>query len=199
MAAIGRRTSPWLWLSALALGVSLTHVFIDWHIGLFGASSMHMSALQAGLVLSFGLVAAWWALALALASQGHKSALVSLLVLDLGFTLLANSVAVLAACPLLVPARSIIRTSATSRILSSGRGPLTRPGRGCELVPNRSGGSCQQLPSRCWLWYSVFRLCRQCPESLMPQGTVTARCLLVALGDHVHHTRGVIEWQYLIF
>lgn len=99
MAAIGRRTSPWLWLSALALGVSLTHVFIDWHIGLFGASSIHMSALQAGLVLSFGLVAAWWALALALASQGHKSALVSLLVLDLGFTLLANGVAVIAACP----------------------------------------------------------------------------------------------------
>ncbi len=99
MPAIGRRTSPWLWLSALALGVSLTHVLIDWHIGLFGASSMHMSALQAGLVLLFGLVAAWWALALALASQGKKSALVSLLVLDIGFALLANGVAVLAACP----------------------------------------------------------------------------------------------------
>ena len=68
MAVIERRTSAWLWLSALALGVSLTHVLIDWHIGLFGAPSMHRSALQAGLVLLFGLVAAWWALALGLAS-----------------------------------------------------------------------------------------------------------------------------------
>lgn len=99
MAGIERRTSAWLWLSALALGVSLTHVLIDWRIGQFGAPSMHMSALQAGLVLLFGLVAAWWALALALASQGKKSALVSLLVLDIGFALLANGVAVLAACP----------------------------------------------------------------------------------------------------
>ncbi len=99
MATIGRRTSPWLWLSALALGVSLTHVLIDWHIGLFGASSIHMSALQAGLVLLFGLVAAWWALALALASQGQKSALVSLLVLDISYTLLANGLAALTACP----------------------------------------------------------------------------------------------------
>ena len=99
MATTGRRSSPWLWLSALALGTSLTHVLIDWHIGLFGGSSMHMSARQAGLVLLFGLVAAWWALVLALASQGQKSALVSVLILNIGFALLANGVAVLAACP----------------------------------------------------------------------------------------------------
>ena len=99
MAAIERRTSAWLWLSALALGVSLTHVLIDWHIGLFGGPSMHMSTLQAGLVLLFGLVAAWWALALGLASQGQKSALVSVLVLDVGYALLANGLAVIVACP----------------------------------------------------------------------------------------------------
>lgn len=99
MAAIERRTSAWLWLSALSLGVSLPHALIDWHIGLFGASSTEMSAPQAGLVLLFGLVAAWWALAPALASQGKKSALVSLLVRVIGFALLANGVAVLAARP----------------------------------------------------------------------------------------------------
>ncbi len=99
MAASGQRAPLWLWLSALALGVSLTDVFVDWHIGLFGAPSMEMSALHATLVLLVSVVPAWWALALALASHGQKPALVSVLVLDLGYALLANGVAVLAACP----------------------------------------------------------------------------------------------------
>ncbi len=47
------RTTPLtrcLVLNALALTFSLAHRLVDWHVGLFGAPSQDLSALQAALL-----------------------------------------------------------------------------------------------------------------------------------------------------
>jgi hypothetical protein len=66
-------TQVWLWLNITALAFALAHVFIDFHIGLFGQSSIHMSLLQAGNILVLVLINAWWVACLvsAVPDNGH--------------------------------------------------------------------------------------------------------------------------------
>jgi hypothetical protein len=60
-AGIARKPALWIVLSALALGVSLLHVLIDYSIGQYGPSSSAMSALEATNIFLFGFVYATWA------------------------------------------------------------------------------------------------------------------------------------------
>ena len=65
--------------SAAALGISLVHVLIDYHIGLYGKTAASMSPLQAANAFLTSAVFGWWLLLLGLASQGNKGALFSAL------------------------------------------------------------------------------------------------------------------------
>ena len=89
----------WLLLNVAALAASLAHVFIDYQIGLFGASSPIMSPLQAANILCTCLVIAWWTLSLALASTTTQGSLFSAFTLSIGWALVANGAAAIAAVP----------------------------------------------------------------------------------------------------
>lgn len=92
MATVPKRSAPLarcLPLNALALGFSLAHVLVDWHIGLFGASTPDLSGTQAALVGLVCALYAWWAVALA-AAQGTRSGLLALAVLSGGWSVLGN-------------------------------------------------------------------------------------------------------------
>jgi hypothetical protein len=89
----------WSVFTALALGVSLVHVLIDYSVGLYGQSSSFMSALQATTIVMIALIYACWLAAMAWAGSGQKTAGACLLVLTIGWTFLGNGVGVLVACP----------------------------------------------------------------------------------------------------
>jgi hypothetical protein len=91
--------SAWMLLNAAALMASLAHVFLDYTLGLYGKASMIMSPVQATTILLICLVYAYWMLLVGWANGGSKSALISLFVLTLLWSLLANGIAGLAACP----------------------------------------------------------------------------------------------------
>ncbi len=87
-------------LAACSAGLVLIHVLIDQHIGLWGASSDHMSALQATHVGSKGLLFGWWVLVLAWARRPAKPGApmaVLLLVSIEGF--LSEGLVALVVCP----------------------------------------------------------------------------------------------------
>lgn len=88
----------WLPLSAASLGFSLFHVLVDWHIGLFGATSQVLSAPQAALAWVTAALYGWWGWSLANAAAGRRSFLASVLVLTAGWAFAGNGL-VIAACP----------------------------------------------------------------------------------------------------
>jgi hypothetical protein len=89
----------WLGLNVAALTASLAHTFVDYHIGLFGASSPTMSLAQAGNVLLTCLVIAWWGVSLATARSGTRPGLSGAYALAVGWALLANGIAAVVAVP----------------------------------------------------------------------------------------------------
>jgi hypothetical protein len=88
----------WRVFTALALGVSLVHVLIDYSVGLYGQSSSFMSPLQATNIVMIALIYACWLAAMAWAGSGQKTAGACLLVLTIGWTFLGNGLVVIA-CP----------------------------------------------------------------------------------------------------
>jgi len=93
------KVPAWLGLNVAALTASLAHVFVDTHLGLFGASSPIMSALQAGNILLICLVMACWSLSLATAQSGTRPGLSGAFTLAIGWALLGNGTAFVAAPP----------------------------------------------------------------------------------------------------
>lgn len=87
-------------LAACSAGLVLTHVLIDQHIGLWGASSEQMSVLQAAHVGTKGLLFGWWVLMLAWArSPARPGAPLALLLLVLIKGFLSEGLVALFACP----------------------------------------------------------------------------------------------------
>ena len=87
------RTTPLtrcLVLNALALAFSLAHLLVDWHIGLFGASSQAVSGSQAALLWLASFLYAGWGLGLAAAARGARAGLLSLVTLSAGWAALGN-------------------------------------------------------------------------------------------------------------
>jgi hypothetical protein len=89
----------WRPLSLAAMGFSLAHLFIDFHIGLFGASSQRMRLQEAALAATFGLLYAAWARALARASEAQRGGFVASLIFAAGWAFFVNGVAALGAAP----------------------------------------------------------------------------------------------------
>jgi hypothetical protein len=99
------RSQSWLWLNVTALGFALAHVFIDFHIGLFGETSHHMSPLQAGNILMLVLINAWWILCLSAAvnkkaeKSNRMADLTGVFVIVLVWAFLFNGLVAVVAAP----------------------------------------------------------------------------------------------------
>ena len=89
----------WAPLSAGALSFSLFHTLVDWHIGLFGATSQVLSAPQAGLAWVTAALYGWWGWSLASAAAGRRPYLVSVFVLTVGWALAGNGLVIFACAP----------------------------------------------------------------------------------------------------
>jgi hypothetical protein len=68
-------SSRWLLAHTLAIGFSLAHLTLDWHLDLFGAAETNLSLAQASTLVMGSLVYALWAMALTQAGQGKRNAL----------------------------------------------------------------------------------------------------------------------------
>lgn len=72
----------WLPVHTLAIGFSLSHLILDWHLDLFDPLVPTSLSVTQALVLVLGAVVyASWAAALVLASQGSQRGLITTLVL----------------------------------------------------------------------------------------------------------------------
>jgi hypothetical protein len=56
----------WLLLNVAALVFALAHTLLDFHLGLFGQTSMFMTPLQAANILIICLIIGWWSVSLAI-------------------------------------------------------------------------------------------------------------------------------------
>ncbi|MFO7538221.1 MAG: hypothetical protein R6X32_09190 [Chloroflexota bacterium] len=90
----------WLLLNATALLFALAHSLVDFHLGLFGQTSIFMTPLQAANILFICLITGWWSVSLAIAAGDGRGGLSSAFVLSLVWAFLGHgAVAVVAAPP----------------------------------------------------------------------------------------------------
>ena len=89
----------WLLTSTAAFAFSLSHLFIDFQIGLFGQSSSSISVLQAVLVATIGVTFGWWALAISEARSGSGDGLATAFVFACGWAFGVNGLMALFAAP----------------------------------------------------------------------------------------------------
>ena len=110
------QTRPrWLPAHTLAIGFSLSHLILDWHLDLFGPLNPNsLSTVQAFVLVLGAVVYAAWAGALALASQGSRRGLVVTLVLS-GLGGLGNGLSIVACLPL-VRGHHLLAISAISEV-----------------------------------------------------------------------------------
>jgi hypothetical protein len=80
----------WILLNAAALAASLSHVLLDYSIGLYGKLAAIMSSLQAAPILLICLVYAYWMLIMGWRNSAGKSAAISLLLLALVWSFLTK-------------------------------------------------------------------------------------------------------------
>jgi hypothetical protein len=66
-------SSRWLLAHTLAIGFSLAHLTLDWHLDLFGAADTNLSFAQASTLVIGSLVYALWAMGLSQAGQGKRN------------------------------------------------------------------------------------------------------------------------------
>lgn len=69
--------SDWIPWTGAALLVSLVHVIIDYHLGLYGPHGSAMTPLQAANAILTATAFAWWLILVGWAAQGNKTALLS--------------------------------------------------------------------------------------------------------------------------
>ncbi|MDJ0755079.1 MAG: hypothetical protein QNJ45_16275 [Ardenticatenaceae bacterium] len=90
MAEKDSNPSSWVYWTAAALTLSLAHVIIDFHIGLYGETSPEMTFLQASNLFVTSLVYGWWVVIIVLGFQGNKSAILSALIMIIAWAVLWN-------------------------------------------------------------------------------------------------------------
>ena len=88
----------WLPVHALAAVAATAHAVIDWHVGLFGASSSVLTPTQAGIAIGMSLITGFWVLGIGLAARGEARGHATVLVIALLWAFLGNGL-VIAACP----------------------------------------------------------------------------------------------------
>jgi hypothetical protein len=90
----------WLLLNVAALIFALAHSLVDFHLGLFGETSIFMTPLQAANILVICLITGWWSVSLAIAAGDGRGGLSSVFVLSLAWAFLGHgAVAIMAAPP----------------------------------------------------------------------------------------------------
>jgi hypothetical protein len=89
----------WLLLNVGALGLSLAHTFVHYHIGLYGESQLSISLLQATNVAVTSLVVAWWVVCLDARAGTVRAGLSGALTLAVVWAFLANGLAAVVAVP----------------------------------------------------------------------------------------------------
>jgi hypothetical protein len=72
---ISQVSSRWLLAHTLAIGFSLAHLTLDWHLDLFGSAETSLSFAQAATLLIGSSVYALWAMGLSQAGQGKRNGL----------------------------------------------------------------------------------------------------------------------------
>ena len=92
-------STTWIWWNAAAMFATLAHVFIDLHIGLWGASSREMSMVQASNAFVWAALYGWWLLVVLYASRGERWALRSVLVLVGIYAVLLNGLVAFIVAP----------------------------------------------------------------------------------------------------
>jgi hypothetical protein len=92
-----QKSRRWLTVHTLAIGFSLSHLFLDWQFNLFGSSTNSLSTVQALVLVTGAAVYALWAAALALAGQGSRRGMIATLVFS-GLGGLGNGLSIVA-CP----------------------------------------------------------------------------------------------------
>ena len=80
----------WFLASLAAFSFSLSHLFVDFQIGLFGESSISMSFLQAALIATIGVLFGWWAFAVGEARHGSRSGIVVAFTFAFGWAFVLN-------------------------------------------------------------------------------------------------------------
>ena len=83
----------------MAFSSSLSHLFVDFHIGLFGPSSLSMSLPQASLAAAFGVLYGWWAFSLGAARHGSSSGLVAAFAFAIGWAFCVNGLIAMLVAP----------------------------------------------------------------------------------------------------
>lgn len=71
------RATDWLPWTSASLLISLVHVIIDYHIGLYEPSGDAMTPLQAANAIFTAAAFAWWLVLVGWAARGNKTALLS--------------------------------------------------------------------------------------------------------------------------
>lgn len=94
-----RLTASWLHLHVVAIIAATVHAIIDWHIGLFGASSSVVSPSQAGIAFGMSVLIALWALGLAWAGSGEARGHATAFTVALLWGFLGNGAAIVACLP----------------------------------------------------------------------------------------------------
>jgi hypothetical protein len=106
MIDVSRLRSRWLPAHTLAIGFSLCHTILDWHLDLYGPlTPAYLSTVQASVLVLGSTVYALWATALVLASQGSRRGMLAALVLS-AVGGLGNGLAIVACmpiCPAAIP------------------------------------------------------------------------------------------------
>jgi hypothetical protein len=74
-----RPSARWLSAHTLAIGFSLGHLILDWHLDLFGPATTSLSTVQALILVVGAAVYALWASSLALAGQGSRRGMIATL------------------------------------------------------------------------------------------------------------------------
>jgi hypothetical protein len=74
---VSRLSQRWLLANTLAIGFSLSHLILDWHLDLFGPATTYLSTAQALILVIGSAVYALWAYALALANRGSRRAMIA--------------------------------------------------------------------------------------------------------------------------
>lgn len=113
------RVRLWVAVTAVAIGATLWHVIIDYHIGLYGETSDRMSPAQGVYAATLGLTYAWWAAMLALAASGDRSALRSLVWITVIWSVVVNGLVALVAAP---PPSSAFPYQDLAHVISLGAG-----------------------------------------------------------------------------
>ncbi len=98
MKKLARPSGRWLPAHTLAIGFSLMHTILDWHLDLYGSATTSLALVQALVLILGASVYALWASMLTLAGQGSRGAMFATLPISI-LGGLGNGLSIVACLP----------------------------------------------------------------------------------------------------